>query len=64
MSPHELDSWQPNFEDIERRIRAQARLEAEAGGANLPKDEQTAPEDPVISVSLMKTPVNAEDDSD
>ncbi len=64
MSPHELGLWQPNFEDIERRIRAQARLEAEAGSANPPNDEQTAPEDPVISVSLMKTPINAEDDSD
>ena len=63
MSPHELDLWRPNFEDIERKIRARTRLEAEAGNANLPYDEQTAPEDPVISVSLMKTPINAEDES-
>ena len=54
MSPHELDLWRPNFEDIERKFEPGHVLEAEAGNANLPYDEQTAPEDPVISVSLMK----------
>jgi hypothetical protein len=62
MPPSQLAMWKPNFEEIERKIRARARLEARAGrDANSPDGDLDTFEDPVISVSLMKTPIDARD---
>ena len=63
ISPRELDLWRPNFEEIERRVRARASIEAGARrDASSADGELNAPEDPVISVSLMKTPIDARED--
>jgi hypothetical protein len=57
IAPGKLDSWGPNFEEIERKVRTLAALKSVAGrGASSSGDELGTPDDPVISVDLIRTP--------
>ena len=61
-APDDLESWNPNNEEIERKVRTRAALEAIAGNhANTVGDKPDMPEDPVISVNLIRTPITGDD---
>ncbi|HTT52724.1 MAG TPA: hypothetical protein VMH35_15105 [Streptosporangiaceae bacterium] len=55
-SRDEVESWNLNNEDLERKVRTRAALEAVAGYQAGPGEEPDIPEDPVISVNLIWTP--------
>lgn len=59
----DLESWNPDNEEIERKVRIRAALEAVAGRhSSFIGDEPDILEDPVISVNLIRTPPTARDD--
>lgn len=63
IAPDDLESWNPNNEEIERKVRARAALEALAGHhGNSAYKDRDIPEDPVISVNLIRTPPVIRDD--
>jgi len=56
-TPDEVESWNPDNEDIERKVRTRAAQEAIAARQASPADDEPdIPEDPVISVNLIRTP--------
>jgi hypothetical protein len=55
IAPSRLNSW--DFEEIERKVRTQAALESLAGrGASSSTEALGTPDDPVISINLIRTP--------
>ena len=57
----DLGSWSKDRDDIERKVRMRAAIGAITGhSTNSVGDESDMPEDPVISVNVIRTPPNSD----
>ena len=62
LPPDDLRSWSQDSQDIERKVRMRAAIGAITGRhANSVGDESDIPEDPVISVNVIRTPPTRHD---